>query len=328
MTLTAEQLEMRRKGLGASDVANILDGKLMQVWLDKLHPQEREQTPAQKRGHWLEDTLARRWACDEGLVLRPGPMETLVHPELPWVMATPDAIGRHATPNGAERLGEMKTTRQRLSEDICEPRYAAQARWQLAVVAPLMKITRCDVVAWDMHEEEPYYYRIDRDKALEDELIEAMADIWETHFVKGVEPPPDASQEYSRYLSRLPSLGKTLKVDALHPITQQAKLYRHISEERDQWDELKVIEGNKLKHMLLELDMVETPIGRIYYKDVKGTTKTDWETIARRCFGMITEADPTAGKCASILTLEALVKEHTTTAPSYRKLNPKWKTDE
>lgn len=99
----ADWLEKRKPGIGASDVAGILGlspwSSPYTVWADKTQDIERDANESMEWGKLLEDVILERWANEAGLYT--GGRELLVaHPEIPWVMATVDALAfEHDTAN-------------------------------------------------------------------------------------------------------------------------------------------------------------------------------------------------------------------------------------
>lgn len=91
MALTAEKLETRRKGLGGSDSPIVLGVspfmKPSELWRIKsgLDP-EQEETPAMKRGTYLEPVVADLYAEMTGRKVRRS-NQTLYHPEYDWMLA-------------------------------------------------------------------------------------------------------------------------------------------------------------------------------------------------------------------------------------------------
>lgn len=71
-----EWYEIRRKGIGASDFAPIMNESPWAnstpygVWLDKLENRQLDETPAMHWGTVLEDAIARDWAKVRGLQIR------------------------------------------------------------------------------------------------------------------------------------------------------------------------------------------------------------------------------------------------------------------
>jgi putative phage-type endonuclease len=89
--LTQEQLQARRRGIGASEVASVLGltpwRTPFQVWLEKtgrLEPNELEKLSRPYWGHKLEDDAAEGYEDATGLKLR-RVNKTLYHPKHAWM---------------------------------------------------------------------------------------------------------------------------------------------------------------------------------------------------------------------------------------------------
>jgi putative phage-type endonuclease len=101
VSLTPEQIAMRRQGLTASDIV-ALSGTVpfkkaktvYDVWLDKCHPDRvkpTEVTEAMELGHEAEPIIVRRVAKKRNLSVV-YPQTTVRHPDIEWAMCTPDAL--------------------------------------------------------------------------------------------------------------------------------------------------------------------------------------------------------------------------------------------
>ena len=328
MTLTAEQHAIRRTALGASEIAAVLgDEESFQsawdVWASKMpddHPayqfwQKRATNKAMHRGNWLESALAQRWASDHGLQLDHVPMATLRHPQFPWLVATPDAAAY--LPTAGKRIGEMKTTRKPIDEAVCPERFEAQARGQLAVVFPLMDISRCDVVAWYMSADLPYYYPIERDQKAEKDLLAILEHWWRKHVVEGVEPDPSGSSMYDSFLNSQPSSGKRLSVDRQHPVHKLACDLFEVKREIKSLEEREADLSIRLKQSILDYDCVEGEFGKLWFSFRKGRTKTQWENAMRL---LATKYKIPENE------FNHIVASYTETGESFRALVPKWNT--
>ncbi len=97
MTLTPEQISLRKNGVGSSEVSTICgwnpykDGRPGILWLKKrgLWP-DFEGNERCDWGAYLEEHIGNWFADRTGLTLEHNPDTTLVHPEHSYMMATPD----------------------------------------------------------------------------------------------------------------------------------------------------------------------------------------------------------------------------------------------
>lgn len=203
MSLSTEQLKFRRQGIGASEIAAICGlnpwTKPIDVWLSKLGIAEFIETEASKVGHRMEPVIADWYAEREGVKLAECG-ETLQHPQLARVMATPDRIV-----GDGSRLLECKIVGFYVAHhwDNGVPEYVVlQAQQQLHVARAkgYEKAEVCDVAAaigtdWQVH-------RIAYDPELCSSMAEIATDWYERHVVGGVQPEPDGSESYRSYIAQ------------------------------------------------------------------------------------------------------------------------------
>jgi putative phage-type endonuclease len=94
MGLTPEQLELRRSGIGGSDIAAILGlspyATPLDVFRSKVENYVQSDSWAFRRGRLLEPVVAQIYAEETGAMLRE--VGTLRHPDRSIVLATPDRI--------------------------------------------------------------------------------------------------------------------------------------------------------------------------------------------------------------------------------------------
>lgn len=201
--LTIEQLELRKTGLGASEIAGALgehpDMTPLDVWCRKTGrslPFSEEQEARMAMGHVVEQEIARRTARKRRfLSLEQG--TTRVHPLCPVVLATPDFL---ATPETLAPLVAVECknvgwgTMRRWSEGL--PAYVdIQVQIQLEVY----DLEDGVVGAW-LGGRDPVDFDVRRDRAYAASLMEVAADWWRRHVLADVAPDPDGSEHYTEYL--------------------------------------------------------------------------------------------------------------------------------
>ena len=95
MSLTPEQIALRRNTLGASEIAAVCGLDPFRgpwdVWADKMGLDIREEFAESDMGHLFERPLLEHYSRKTGVVL--AYPETLIHPIHRWVSATPDGLG-------------------------------------------------------------------------------------------------------------------------------------------------------------------------------------------------------------------------------------------
>lgn len=221
MSLTPEQLDIRRSGIAATDVSAVLGlspwRSPLDVWLDKTgRAPPVEETEDMQRGTFLEDG-ARRWYAHRtgAKVAVPG---TLVHPRDSLVIATPDGVAllggevrglEIKMPSGARGWGEPGT-------DAVPQHYVIQCAWQLAAMAEWTDTV--DVFA--VLEGKPRLYHVKRDAELEGILVDEMHRFWRDHVVTGRPPEVEARDLESVSWAFLRSAGDAVDFSAIPPETQ------------------------------------------------------------------------------------------------------------
>lgn len=208
-TLEREQwLDVRRRGVGGSDVAAVLGmdkyrGPL-EVYLDKVgelpdRPRDPALDEAAFWGTTLEPIVADVFAERTGLHVTEGP-GTLAHVEHEWMIANLDRVALDPGTVGSVGVLEIKT---RSAFQLDEWREgvpdgpALQTHWYLAVtgyphahVAALVGGNRLVV------------HRVERDEQLTAHLVDLVGDFWQ-HVEDRTPPPVDGSAATAELLAHL-----------------------------------------------------------------------------------------------------------------------------
>lgn len=209
MSLTAEQKEMRRHGIGGSEVAAILGlspfMSPIDVWLAKVEGYECEVTPDMERGIYLEDGVAKWYAARTGVEVRE--VGTLRHPQHQRVLCTPDRIFNDA--NGQSRLLSIKVPGNWLSEEWGEPHawrcptgYYLQLQVEMAVCGAL---GLC-LTDW-AHLAAPLSGNLEilpvpGDERVQQRIVEEVNAWWTRHIERREPPPLDGSESAKQWLRR------------------------------------------------------------------------------------------------------------------------------
>ena len=253
VSLTKEQLALRRLGLTASDMV-ALSGTVpfrkrktvYDVYLDKVHPdkvQPTEITEAMELGHEAEPLIVARVAKKLKLAVA-YPQTTVRHAKIEWAMATPDAkavdsteyAGRMMTAPAYDIVHDTGLIEAKLvglyvadcwgdTKDIENgpPDYVfTQCVWQMFVTA----MPFCIVGA--MIGTEIRTYRIEYDASASEyaeALVEIGAKFRADHILTGRPPPVDGSESSREMLAALfrKSNGVYLKAD--ETAEEAARLY-------------------------------------------------------------------------------------------------------
>lgn len=212
MSLTPEQIEMRKTGIGASEAPMVLGesphGGPIALYLRKLGLAVDVTTPAQEMGNILERGIAEYYARKTESVLAPA--TTLRHADYPWILATPDFWV-----NGYSKIVQVKTVGQWMAhhwtdDDDGIPDYV---RIQVTQEMDVAHVEQCDVAALicgtDMR-----IYQVAFDPDLAAAIREPVTSFWFDHIVPRAMPESDGSEDMNELLKRLYPLDRTPLVDA------------------------------------------------------------------------------------------------------------------
>ncbi len=204
MALTTEQIEERRKGVAASDVAAIVRmhpyKSIVDVTEEKrgLKPPE-DMGPRVRWGNLLEAPIRDDYAERHGVTVTvPG---VLTHPTIAHHKATPDGLVWYRGAPRADRGLEIKTHTVWLRGGYGEPGSDEVPLHELVQCAWNMHVTGLD--RWDLVafiDGLPIDYVVPRDMELEEGLVEQVDRYWRDVIVRGGEPAPDGTERYEEYL--------------------------------------------------------------------------------------------------------------------------------
>lgn len=205
--LTAEQLEMRKKGLGGSEIAAVLGESRFatpfDVWLSKTQGWRTEETEDMRRGSFLEDGIAHWYASRygiEGQLTEPG---TLAHATRPVALCTPDRI----VGGLARRLVSIKAPRRggdlwgEPGTDHVPPEYLLQLQWEHAICSSHGALSD------EMHlaalvDGDLAVYITQADRELQAWLLDYAESWWARHVVGGEQPSMDGSGAAHAWLKK------------------------------------------------------------------------------------------------------------------------------
>lgn len=340
MTLTEEQLEQRRKGLTATDMAAVLGldefRSPIDVVLEKQEARRYVQTERMEWGEILQGPVQRNYASRHGVFVKPEEeIGTLTHPIEQWLMATPDGlvyerpyqlllkvlpirgheVKTHTIWAGAFEYGNPGSDEVPASELI-----------QCAVCMAV-----CDLDRWDLTafvDGLPYDYTILRDKELEESIIEIGREFWKSHIRDGLPVPPDGSASYSRELARrLRDHSNTIVRASNESCAKIKELYELRARRREQKtreellvQQLKLAIGDNAGLSFPGLVSRDTD-ERITWKRTKDVNRTDWEVAFRGVRDLVlAQCEPTGAEREALLSkLDSIVTEVTTTRPGARR---------
>jgi putative phage-type endonuclease len=210
--LTSEQIEMRRRCVGASEIGAIAGlspyATAMDVAARKLGLSDDETSPAAEWGERLEPVVATAYEEREGVRLAPVPSLRAESPA-DWMLATPD---RQVVPEKGELpslLVEIKTAGLRQAgrwgpegTDAVPSEYVAQCTWQMAVARRLRMPVEAVDLAVLIGGQELRLYRVLWDASLAAELEAVGEEFVQAVIVRGQLPDPAKCRRASQYLQR------------------------------------------------------------------------------------------------------------------------------
>lgn len=312
--LTPEQLELRKKGIGGSEIAAICGlNKYMgpvDVWRAKCDPTYVVSISApMERGVYLEDGIANWYAARTGAKLhRTG---TLVHPSISLVRCTPDRIAefpessvdvsiKSPGPFTQDEWGEPGT-------DQVPEAYFVQVQWELIILEALYDIRRAHVVAPLDNDLDVYNVLADADT--QGHLIEEAQRFWRDHVVTQTPPPVDGFAGSTEWVkSRFPR-----NTDGMAQATVEAnELMGRLQAVRDLKRAAKTEEEsitNRLKELCGFHEGIAGDGWHITWRNVRPGYAVDWEAVANE-----------------LGAPRDIVQKHTRITEGSRRFWPTWET--
>lgn len=199
--LTAAQRELRRTGIGGSEIAAVLgvgtrktdDGErrtAFDVWFGKVHPMERVDSVDAMRGIYLEPGIGDWYLSRTGRTrgLAPG---TVRHIDFPVALCTPDLL---AMEGDSARLVSIKAPRHAWEwgpdgTSDAPVDYVLQLQWEHMVVSSFTQVEEeLDLAAFVGGELRVYHFRADRE--LQRWMLEDALAWWRSYMGPPPSPPP------------------------------------------------------------------------------------------------------------------------------------------
>ena len=231
MSLSPEQIAMRRTGITATDVVVLASGSdwhgrtVHDLYRSKvLGVDDFQPTEATELGDELEPVVLRRAAAKLGLELRPTP-GTIAHPEHRRYLATPDAAAQYGWLQAkvvglhpAREWGPTDTGVEGLPESVL-----VQCAWEMFVGE-----TEVEYVG-ALLGTEVRTYRIERDLDGIDELVLGLRDLADRFIVDHLDamrpPAVDGSEGSARLLAALFPRQRTPALRASPEAEEAARTY-------------------------------------------------------------------------------------------------------
>lgn len=303
--LTAEQRQIRRTGIGSSDIAAIVGEDPMKsaldVWLEKTGRVSNDNTTDQAEwGHLVEPVIAERFAMKHGVKLERS-KTTIRHPKHAFAVATPD---RRIVETGeyleAKNVGYRMMRRWRTAAPgvYVAPSYVQiQGQWQCLVGgAPAVWI------AAQLGGRDPYEDRFAPDVELADALLDIAARFWRDFVEADRQPEPDHTARARELLERIHPTGVGL-IEPTSEIEAQARIYAEARAAEKAAKQRKDAAGNMLRALVGDATGTdEAPWGRVLWADVKG--RTNWKGLATELGATEEQIARHAGKASRSLRVD------------------------
>ena len=301
MAFTKEQLEQRKKGIGASEAASVLGlnpyRTPLEVWMQKKGLVETLETPAMRLGIRLEPVIAEMYQDSTGFELLLG--TTWPYKNNSIIFATPDRIVR-----GKNKGLEINTANARMAENWGEEGTDEIPQHYLIQCILCMAVT--DLPEWDVATliggQDFRIYNIQRDVDLENSIIERLLEWGETYIVGNREPDIDSSRSCADYLAiKYPCNLKPLKeadADTEQLIQRLAEVKYSLKSFEEEEEAIK----NLLKNYIGDADGVHGQNGKCAWKATKDTKVIDWESLAKATMGLYIHNKEDKEKMLSLYT--------------------------
>jgi putative phage-type endonuclease len=286
MSLTQQQLDLRRRGLTATDMT-VLAGvtpygrTVHDVYLSKLGLEEPfEATAAMNMGHRLEPVALAALAEERGLTLTPGTTEA--SPLIPWAIATPDANVLSAPGRIRVAVAEAKAVGLRMAArwgesgdpDGIPDEVRVQVQWQMTVT----RTPRAHVVA--LLGTEARFFEIEGDEELAGALLELGEGFWKRHILAKAPPPLDGSEGAARMVRGLFRRARGGMVPAGPEAEERVRAYLAAKDALEQAERAKSQAQAQLCALIGEHEGIEGEAWTATWKERAGSP--DWKALAEK----------------------------------------------
>jgi len=322
VTLTKEQIELRRMRIGASEIGAVLGidkyRTPLQLWMDKKGMAREHNGAHLGWGHDVEGAILRNYARRNGYELLPSP-GTMAHPTLPHLCATPDGL---AVRNGVVRDVQAKNVEEHHVREWGEPGtsdaplfYVAQVTVELGILRGQMHdLDDGGDIAVSFGGRPPVGYPIPFNVELFGNLSEAASKFVRDYLETNKPPPLEGDRAALEYVKRrfAKSTGELLEPtsEAQHLVARLRLLKEDAAEHE------KEIEEAQAQLCALIGDALGFD-GLCTWSVVKEQRKafTDWPMVAQHLAVKAGVSQEQVKQLVADLTREEVVKE------SYRRLS-------
>lgn len=286
MSLTQQQLAMRRAGISGSEVAAVcglhpyMTG--LDVWRAKVLGEQTPETLAMQIGSAFEDGILQLYAKRKSIVtLRKG--STIRHPKHPLIIATPDAL--IPAEDGFYPVEAKNTAQSSAWEDWGDDGTDAIAEWhrpQVTFEAAVTGAAFTDVAAvlarprggWDFR-----VYRVPFDEEYFQALREMAEKFFRDYVATETPPPPDGSEAWSDFLkSRFP-MERAPLLQASAEDEELAKQYLTADAALEAAETAKRLARQQLELRCAEAAGMRGASFSLSWKSTKPVRKVRWEEL-------------------------------------------------
>lgn len=303
--LTAEQLEKRTRGIGASEVPALFDESRfateLDVWATKRRgpdgsiPPIKPATPDPDKpgagipvgnlspmisGSLLEDAIVRLLEHAKGFTTER--CDTLAHPQFPRVLATPDRL------IGTDEGVEAKLVGHWMAPEWADNRLPTYV-WQQCQMGMAVTGRAAWHVAALLEGSSFRYHRVERDSEWIAGAVEYI-EMWCVHHLDGDNPPePRDAKDLARFNRRKwpEDNGKTIKLaDAPELAASVDPLLRRLIKLKAAENSVKRLTAEtkaKLEALCGEREAIISSLGRFKFK--VGNGRADWKATAKHIAG-------------------------------------------
>jgi len=213
------------------------------------------------------------------------PPISLLHPEHPWLRATPDGIvlvdadADPAARSNWRRGFEAKKAGGRVAHYWGEPGTDEVPLWYLVQCQAGMAVTGLD--RWDLAAsiagEPPEVYVVRRDDALIDLMLEAGREFLD-RVARGVPPEVDGTEAYADFIARRHPWSREDYLTSTPELDEVAAQLRDVRDTITDLEGREALLENQIRAAIGDASGLVTAIGRFTYKPKKGAPK--WKEVA------------------------------------------------
>ncbi len=287
--LTREQMELRSRGVTASEVAAVAGinpwRSPLQAWAQKLGLEQVEETEAMARGNYLEPALLR-WTGDvTGLVVGPAGDSVLREVDGLSVIATPDGYGYEASlmdpPTHVLEVKAPHSTWSDWTDPAVDPMgaplyYLAQVQWQMLAT----QIDRAVLAA--LVSGKLWVYHVPAHAELQAQLL-VLARAWWQRVLERRPPEPTAPGDARALAGMLRQTSDEIVLidgpEALEVATMLRDYQQAQEVAKKAQAEQEVIKA-RILHLVGERAGIEAADMSCTWKAAKASQVTDWKKVA------------------------------------------------